>query len=164
MRRIVCWLCLLVTVMLLTIGCEKKVRKANTLKIEKASWLLGRWENNSPGGNLSESWKKVNDSTFFGESHFVINSDTVFAETVQLEDRGGSLFYIVTVAGQNDEKPVSFKLTASTAELVFENPAHDFPNKIAYKQVGTDSLVATISGIKDGEEKQEIFKMKAAAK
>jgi hypothetical protein len=41
-------------------------------EIKKADWFLGRWENNSKEGNLSEIWTKENDSTFHGESYFVI--------------------------------------------------------------------------------------------
>lgn len=129
--------------------------------MEKANWFLGRWENNSSEGNLSECWKKLNDSTFFGESYFVIENDTVFAETIQLEERNGQLSYIVTVPNQNKEKPVSFKLTENSKNtLIFENSKHDYPNKIIYNQIGTDSLVAEISGMKDGKLKNEFFKMK----
>ena len=138
---------------------EKKEKSYSDL--EKANWFLGRWENNSSEGNLSESWKKLNDSTFYGESYFVIENDTVFAETIQLEERNGKLSYIVTVPNQNKEKPVSFELTENSKNtLIFENPKHDYPNKIIYNQVGTDSLVAEISGMKEGKIKSEFFKMK----
>lgn len=129
--------------------------------LEKANWFLGRWENNSPEGNLSEIWKKENDSTFFGQSYFVIKNDTVFAEHVSLEERNGKLSYVVTVPNQNEEKPVPFELTsAEGSTLIFENPKHDYPNKIIYNQVGTDSLVAEIRGMKDGKEKNAFFRMK----
>jgi hypothetical protein len=44
--------------------------------------------------------------------------------------------------------------------LVFENPNHDFPNTIIYNKVEKDSLVAEISGMKEGVLKSELFKMK----
>ena len=138
---------------------EKKEKSYSDL--EKANWFLGRWENNSSEGNLSESWKKLNDSTFFGESYFVIENDTVFAETIQLEERNEKLSYIVTVPNQNEEKPVSFELTKNSQhQLIFENPNHDYPNKIIYNQIGADSLVAEISGMKEGKLKNEFFKIK----
>lgn len=137
---------------------EKQKRQFEVL--EKANWFLGRWENNSPEGNLSENWKKLNDSTFLGESYFVIKNDTVFAERVSLEERNGKLSYVVTVPNQNDAKPVAFELTKNTVrKLIFENPKHDFPNTIIYNQVGNDSLVAEIRGMKDGKEKKEFFRM-----
>lgn len=129
--------------------------------VENANWLVGRWENNSAEGNLSEFWTKTNDSTFHGESYFVIKNDTVFGEKVELSQIGKDFIYEVSVAKQNDEKPVPFKLTKSSeTEMVWENPKHDYPNKIVYQKVGKDSLVAEIFGTKDGKVKSEVFKMK----
>lgn len=155
-------------IMMTTVSCKKEVVIEKTeqpekqfAELEKADWFLGRWENNSAEGNLSETWKKLNDSTFFGETYFVIKNDTVFAEHVSLEERNGKLSYVAKVPNQNDEKPVSFELTENSAgKLIFENPKHDYPSKIIYNQVGSDSLVAEIRGLKDGKEKNEFFRMK----
>ena len=154
---------LLVT--LLLISCKKEVvvvpHQEQFLQLQKADWFLGRWENNSEEGNLSEIWTKQNDSTFYGESYFVIKNDTVFAETIHLQERNGVLSYVVSVPMQNEEEPVTFQSNKNTNDgLIFENPSHDYPTKISYKQVGSDSLVAEISGIKDGKLKSEFFKMK----
>lgn len=130
-------------------------------EINKADWFLGRWENNSKEGNMSEIWTKENDSTFHGESYFVIGKDTVFAESVRLWQKENQLIYEVSVKGQNDEKPIDFALTSSSdKQLVFENPKHDFPSKITYNKITNDSLVAEISGMKDGKAKAEQFAMK----
>lgn len=138
---------------------EKKETKFTEL--QKADWFLGRWENNAAESTLSESWIKLNDSTFSGESYYVIENDTVFAETIQLEDWNSQLTLVVSIPNQNEEKPVAFKLTEhSKDKLIFENPKHDFPTKIIYNQVGTDSMVAEISGMKEGVLKSELFKMK----
>lgn len=130
-------------------------------ELEKANWLIGRWENNSKEGNLSEIWIAENDSTFDGKSYFVIGKDTVFAESVKLFQKDKELTYEVSVKNQNDEKPVAFAMTSSSdTQLVFENPKHDFPNKITYNKFPNDSLVAEISGVKDGKAKSEQFAMK----
>jgi hypothetical protein len=129
-------------------------------EIEKASWLLGSWGNTSPEGILSEKWIKTNDSILHGESYFVVNKDTVFSENIQLEEADGKLAYIVTMPGQNNEKPVRFDMTVHTdKQIVFENPAHDFPNKIAYNKITNDSLVAEISGLQKGKPTSETFIM-----
>ena len=146
-------------------SCKKETNiqkpEKKFLELEKANWFLGRWENESAEGLLSESWKKENDSTFYGETYFVVENDTVFAEKIQLEERNGKLNYVVSVRNQNDEKPVSFELNKnSNKQLIFENPSHDYPTKITYNHVGADSLVAEISGMKDGKLEKELFKMK----
>lgn len=140
---------------------EKEIVSKKYEAVENANWLIGRWENNSKEGNLSEFWTKTNDSTFHGESYFVIEKDTVFGEKIVLMQNGKDFIYEVSVAKQNDEKPVPFKLKKSSeTEIVWENPTHDFPNKIVYQKVGKDSLVAEIFGTKDGKVKSEVFKMK----
>lgn len=144
---------LLVTALCIT-SCTKKKN------IIKAEWLIGNWGNESAEGNLVENWVKVNDSVFHGESYFIVANDTVFAETIVLDDVLGKMVYTVTVPNQNDEKPVRFDMTSITdKEMVFENPSHDFPDKIVYTHPTPDSLVAVIYGKKDGKPASETFKM-----
>lgn len=148
-------------------SCKDKINEPGSVpqvkkyaELEKAGWLIGKWGFNSSEGNLSENWVKVNDSVYNGESYFVIGKDTVFAETVVLAEANGVLAYTVTVPGQNEEKPVRFAMTSGNgSEMVFENPAHDFPSKITYKKISNDSLVAEISGKKNGKAASEMFPM-----
>jgi hypothetical protein len=130
--------------------------------LEKANWFLGEWGNSSKEGELTERWNKENDSVFHGESYFVVGGkDTVFAEHVRLEDANGKLAYIVTVPNQNNDEPVRFDMTSATdSQIVFENPKHDYPNKIVYNKIGNDSLVAEIFGIQKGKPATEKFAMK----
>lgn len=134
-------------------------QKSTFSELEKAHWFLGRWENKTPEGTFSEEWKTENDSVWVGSSFFIREKDTLFAETIRLEQKENNLFMIVTVPNQNEEKPVAFKLTSSTTDyFVFENPEHDFPKKITYKLVNKDSLFAEISG--DGKSQGFPFKKK----
>ena len=130
-------------------------------QLDKASWLLGTWQNHSPEGVATEVWRQENDSVYAGSSHFVIGQDTVSAESIRLEASGQGLAYIPTVKGQNNDAPVRFTLSTTTdKQLVFENPAHDFPQKISYAQVSPDSLVAEISGTIEGQVQAQAFPMR----
>ena len=146
-------------------SCKKETKTQAPVKtypnLAKAEWFIGEWGNKSAEGELTERWKKENDSVYFGESYFVVGEkDTVFAEHVKLEDKNGKLFFTVTVPGQNDELPVTFMMTSSTDnQIVFENPKHDYPSKIVYNKVGNDSLVAEIFGMKKGKMASEKFLM-----
>ncbi|MBL0170351.1 MAG: hypothetical protein IPP90_06385 [Gemmatimonadaceae bacterium] len=44
--------------------------------------------------------------------------------------------------------------------LVFNNPAHDFPQQISYRRVGRDSVVARIEGTRGGQVRGVNFPMK----
>lgn len=118
-----------------------------TKDIKKAQWLIGSWEHNSSDGNFSENWKVLNDTTYLGNSYFVIEGDTVFAEEVHLVQREKGLFYAVSITTEATGNLTEFKLTSSSGnQLVFENPENDYPKKITYNRIHKDSIFAEISG------------------
>ncbi len=135
-------------------------QKVNLL--DKAQWFIGTWQNQTSDGLFTEKWNQKNDSVYSAISTVVVNhKDTVFFESILLEQKNNELFYTVSVKDQNKELPVSFKLVNVTAnQLVFENSTHDFPTKITYLKILEDSMVASISGLIDGKEKTEQFPMK----
>ena len=136
---------------------------ATYTELEKASWLVGTWENKSSEGDAMEIWKKENDSTLLGASYFIMGKDTASTELISLHQTGKDVFYVPTIPDQNGGLPVEFKLTKSdNNSLVFENPAHNFPQKITYTKITNDSLVAEISGKQQGKEKAMQFPMKRA--
>lgn len=152
---------IIIPILIITLAaCNKKDSHKND-KIKNAAWLIGTWENNTDQGNLSETWKKVNDSTFSGQAYFIKLEDTLHHENIILEQMGEDLLYIATVEGQNKGKSVTFKLTQATQkQLIFENPKHDYPQKIVYRQITKDSLVAEISGMQQGKPSSEQYPMK----
>lgn len=130
-------------------------------ELEKTSWLLGVWKSDNPEGIAYEVWHRENDSVFSGRSYMVKGHDTLPQETMTLQQNGNETYYIPIVNGQNNGQPVLFKMMpAAEATLVFENPEHDFPQKITYTKVGEDSLVAAISGKINGETHTEEFPMR----
>jgi hypothetical protein len=134
---------------------------AQTFSMTDAKWLIGKWENQTQRGRMVEEWTRTNDSVFSARSYMINAQDTILLESVQLKKEGNELFYIPTVKGQNNEQPVRFKLSAMKAgSMVFENPAHDFPQKISYTLLDKDSLMAEISGIVNGVERKRQFPMK----
>lgn len=150
----------LILLLLAVVSCKNSDSNKNE-KIKAASWLLGNWENKAVDGTLTESWEKVNDSTFQAQSYFIKEKDTVHFESIILQQKGENLTYNATVKGQNNDKPVAFKLTTATDKQVsFENLKHDYPQKISYTQITPDSLVAKISGIQQGKPSAEAFSMK----
>ncbi|MCV9928362.1 DUF6265 family protein [Flavobacterium sp. LS1R49] len=149
----------LILLLLAFVSC-KKAETPEKDKIKAADWLIGKWENVSPQGTLTETWSKVNDSTFQGSSFFIKGKDTIHFETIKLQQKGEVLTYNATVKGQNNDEPVAFELTSSTEKrLVFENPKHDYPQKISYTKEANESLVAEISGVQLGKATTEKFVM-----
>ncbi|MBL0913880.1 MAG: hypothetical protein IBJ09_16055 [Bacteroidia bacterium] len=128
--------------------------------LQQASWLLGSWQSVMPEGTIVEEWKTLNDSVFSARSFFVSGKDTSFGETITLEQKGKELYYIPVVKDQNEGKPVPFRLSSPAgAELAFENPGHDFPQKIVYKKITEDSLLTEVSGNMQGRVHSEKLPM-----
>jgi len=140
---------------------NKPADKEIAKKIDKASWLVGTWQNNTPESRSTEIWEKENDSTYKGRSYTIAGKDTVFSETFTLEEINDSLFYVPLVKEQNEGLPIRFALTSiSDKQLVFEKPEHDYPQKITYTKITDDSLVAEISGMLQGKQTAQQFPMK----
>ncbi|PRZ27958.1 DUF6265 family protein [Flavobacterium granuli] len=149
----------LILLLLAIISCKNSDSNEKD-KIKMAHWLLGKWETKTPEGTLSENWEKLNDSTYKGQSYFIKDKDTLHFETILLQQTGEELDYIASVKGQNDDKAVRFKLIETTEkELRFENPKHDYPQKISYKQISNQSLTAEISGLQFGKPSSEKYSM-----
>jgi hypothetical protein len=125
------------------------------------SWLSGTWQVGQGVQQRFESWQPEHDSLLYGRSYRVNGKDTIVAETIVLSRRNARLWYIPTVAGQNKGQAVPFGSTTVTArQLVFVNPAHDFPQQITYTRIGNDSLLAEISGTLKGQPRRVQFPMK----
>ena len=109
-------------------------------------WIVGSWKTSLPKGFIIETWSYKNDSTLKSTSHIIKpNGDSMLQETVNLEYKKGISNYVVTAADQNDNLPVSFKLIKyQNKKLIFENPQHDFPQRITYKLVSKNKMLAWI--------------------
>lgn len=129
-------------------------------KLNPAQWIIGSWEQQTDKGIMTETWERKNDSLFVGSCYFINESDTLHTETILLEQRADSITYSAKVKGQNNEKAIPFTLTtAITNALVFENPTHDYPQKIVYQKNKTNGLLVTVSGILHGKKSVEKYKM-----
>lgn len=129
--------------------------------IQKAVWLIGTWVNKTQQGSIYESWTKLGDDGLSGKSYSIKGKDTIIFENIRLVQENKKLFFIPTVKNQNDGLPVRFAAKAiSENQLVFENPQHDFPHIITYTKIAPDSLIAEISGTKNGQKRKQTFPMK----
>ncbi|WP_396167771.1 DUF6265 family protein [Flavobacterium sp.] len=151
--------------LILVISCNKYDAKGNLIKeyneLQKATWLLGEWEKTDSLGTLKEIWTSKDDSTFIGQSYYIQNEkDTFHDEQIELVQDGEHLIYIATIKGENNDTPIPFQMTNDQDSLlVFENPKHDYPQKIQYKLMKNHSLVAIISGKVKGKITSQSYPM-----
>jgi hypothetical protein len=103
--------------------------------LDQYKWLLGTWIVQSPNGvQRVETWSETNETLFTGRGIRVsAEKDSTLLETLELKYAGGTYWYIPTVRDQNNAMPVPFSLTfAKGHQFIFENPEHDFPQRIIY--------------------------------
>ena len=125
------------------------------LRIERIAWLQGCWEMRSAQGTVEEQWMSPRGGTMIGVGRTVRNDRLVEYETVIVREDGGRLAYEAHPSGQ----PAAVFLSREIADamVVFENPQHDFPQRIGYRHDGTDVLTAWIEGSSQGQPRRIDF-------
>ena len=110
-------------------------------------WLTGRWCTTRGDHSVEEVWLAQRGGVLVGLSRTYTDAATVAFEYLRIVATGGAVEYI---AQPNGRPPTAFRLTASGAGFLrFENPAHDFPQRIEYRLDG-ERLRAEIAGPGDG--------------
>lgn len=129
--------------------------------IENLAWISGCWERNGGNRQTVEQWMKPAGGTMLGMSRTVASGRTVEYEHLLLHQIGDTIYYVATPSRQ---QRASFKLVhSSSQEAVFENPEHDFPQRIIYRLQADGSLVARIEGKSKGVERGIDFPFKKSA-
>lgn len=132
---------------------------AQDFKIENLSWISGCWqsENKEKKSSVSESWTPVAGESMLGVSRTIRGGKLADFEYLRIVQDDKGIFYIAKPKANPEE--TSFKLTKlSGTEAIFENPAHDFPQKIIYRVEGT-TLIARVEGNNKGKPMGFDFKM-----
>jgi len=129
--------------------------------VSDLSFFSGCWEIRSGALLVEEAWSSATAGTLFGWSRTIRDGKTVQWELMRIEMKDGKPVFVPSVSGS--EKPVEFKAVRSSAtEVVFENLAHDFPQRIIYKRNGAD-LDARIEGTIKGQARGKDFPYKRVA-
>lgn len=126
-----------------------------TPTVADVSWLAGCWTITSPSRSVTEFWLPPAGGTMMGLSRTVANDKTIEYEFLVLRTGTKGLEYVATPSRQAQTVFTATKVGRD--EVVFENPAHDFPTRITYRQ--TDGgIVATIDGMMNGKPRATDFK------
>jgi hypothetical protein len=121
-------------------------------------FVAGCWRLEGNGRVTDEHWLAPAGGTLLGVSRTVAGGKTVEYEFLQIRETPQGLAYIAKPSGQPE---ATFVLASRTAdEVVFENPAHDFPQRIRYRRAGANALQARIEGTMNGKSRGVDFPYK----
>jgi hypothetical protein len=123
--------------------------------IQRAAWLQGCWESATSQGIVEEHWMAPRGRNMVGLSRTVNGERLVAFELVVLREQDEHLAYEAHPSGQKSAVFVSSTVTDS--DLLFENPKHDFPQRVGYKREGSDLLHAWIEGVRNGQPRRVDF-------
>lgn len=113
------------------------------------AWMTGCWEWRSPRGVVEEHWSATTGGTILGFSRSLRGDSITEFEFIRIYNAGDTLVY--------DARPARQPATEFRAvppfepAIVFANPAHDFPQRIIYRRVGADTMLARIEGTRNGQ-------------
>jgi hypothetical protein len=129
--------------------------------IGKLAWLAGCWERTSGERRVDEQWMKPGGGTMFGMGRTVVGGRTSEFEQMQIREDAGQLVFTAKPSGQEEASFRSIDLTGSS--VVFENKAHDFPQRVIYRRLEDGTLLARIEGEQNGKARGVDFPMQRVA-
>lgn len=126
--------------------------------ISRLGWMSGCWAYDDAEPGSGEYWMRPVGGTMFAVSRSIRDSRTVAFEYLRIEESAeGSLALFASPSGQS---PARFDMVSLTNnEVVFENPEHDFPQRIIYRLAQDSRLIGRIEGQFNGRPKSIDFPM-----
>src|SRR5437867_3346555 len=109
-------------------------------EVEKLGWMAGTWVQKQALDTVQESWLGPQGGVMVAVNLTQDQKRGTSFEFLRIASKDGRPVYFASPQGRT---PVEFPLTEMTENsVVFENKAHDFPQRIVYAREGNDVLVA----------------------
>src|SRR5262245_24603038 len=124
------------------------------------AWISGSWTGTTGGVEMEEHWTAPKGNSMIGIHRDVVKTKTAAFEFLRIEMQKDQIVYLSMPNGRSPATPFPLK-EASGTRVVFENPKHDFPQRIIYWKDGND-LRARIEGTMSGKAGSEEWRWRAA--
>jgi hypothetical protein len=135
---------LLVLLMLLTVS----PLSAQAPAVTQLAWMAGCWRLESATRVVDEMWMAPAGGVMLGTGRTVVKGRAVEHEFMQIREDAGRIAFVARPSGQAEASFAA--ITIGEREVIFENPAHDFPQRVIYRRDGT-GLTGRIEGTQDGK-------------
>ena len=142
-------------------GTGEAQLKATATDLARLGWMAGCWAGTSGGLTSEEQRMPLRAGSMVGVGREIRGDRLTSAELTVIRLRADSLVYEAFPTGQ---PPAVFAAIAVTdSSVTFADPAHDFPQRIMYRRVGADSLLARIEGERNGQVRGLDYPMRRVA-
>jgi Domain of unknown function (DUF6265) len=123
------------------------------MELKNLALFSGSWICKSENFETEEFWQKPKSDLMLGLNRTVSKSGNTAFEFLRIFQQENEIFY---AASPNGKPATLFKLTeVSDNKVVFENPEHDFPQRIIYTFQNENKMAARIDGEIDGISKHK---------
>jgi len=126
------------------------------------AWMAGCWQGTLASGAVYEEvWMAPKGGVMMGISRVSRAERVVGWEFLRIADEEGAAVYFASPGGRG---PTPFRaVRVDVGEAVFDNPGHDYPQRIIYRQTEPGSLHARIEGVRGGESRATDFPLTRVA-
>ncbi len=122
---------------------------ASAQKVTGLAWLAGCWTSEGREAGSGEQWTQPAGATMLGMARTVKAGKTVDFEFMRIHEApDGRLLFTAIPSGQPGATFTQVRMTDS--EIVFENTAHDFPQRVTYRRQDEARVMASIEGMRKG--------------
>jgi len=123
--------------------------QTETATIENFRWLAGAWITEQGNTVIEEVWMAPQGGMMPGMGRTVFSEDKTFFEFMRIARTDSGIYFFGSPKGENT---TPFKLTRTEHNRIeFENPQHDFPQRIIYVLASPDNLTARVEGMVNGK-------------
>lgn len=130
--------------------------------LAQLAWITGSWVMEKGDLRVEEHWTEPRAGTMFGVGRTMKGDRTVFFEFLRIESTPDGIVYFASPRGRAPATP--FKaVEIADGKAVFENPDHDFPNRVTYWRAADGSLAARVDGKRNGRDASESWLFRPAA-
>lgn len=117
--------------------------------LAELAWMAGSWTGVERGVEMEEFWQAPKGNSMLGLHRDVAKARTVSFEFLRIEATADGITYWASPGGR---PATPFRLIELKGKrVVFENAAHDFPQRIIYWVSDDDALHARIEGTAGGK-------------
>ena len=131
-----------------------QVPRPPSSSLQSAAFLAGCWRLERSGlpadaRTVDEQWMAPAGGLMLGITRKVARGRASEYEFMRLEERDGRLVFTAQPSGQAAAEFVASRV--APGQLVFENPLHDFPQRVEYRSRGRERLEARVEGTVKGQ-------------
>jgi len=130
-------------------------------RLASLAWLAGSWGHDSAGVRVEEHWMAPGGGLMLGMAREVAGGRVRSFEFLRIREWGDSLAYLASPGGR---PPTPFPVKElGDHRVVFENLAHDYPQRISYRLGADGRLTARTEGMVRGRLESEEWVWSRAA-